>query len=35
MVVDPGGIFDGRCHMLASSDATSGVTIPIRAMGRA
>ena len=34
MVVDPGGIFDGRCHMLASSDATSGVTIPIRAVGR-
>ena len=35
MVVDPGGIFDGRCHMLASSDMTSGVTIPIRAAGRA
>ncbi len=35
MVVDPGGIFDGRCHMLASSDATTGITIPIRAMGRA
>ncbi len=34
MVVDPGGIFDGHCHMLASSDATSGVTIPIRAVGR-
>jgi cytoskeletal protein CcmA (bactofilin family) len=32
MVVDPGGIFDGRCHMLASSDASTGVTIPIRAM---
>lgn len=35
MVIDPGGIFDGRCHMLASSDATSGVTIPIRAVGQA
>jgi cytoskeletal protein CcmA (bactofilin family) len=35
MVVDPGGIFDGRCHMLASSDASAGVTIPIRAMGQA
>jgi cytoskeletal protein CcmA (bactofilin family) len=34
MVVDPGGIFDGHCHMLASSDATSGVTIPIRAASR-
>jgi len=34
MVIDPGGIFDGRCHMLASSDAASTastVTIPIRA----
>ncbi len=35
MVVDPGGIFDGHCHMLASSDASAGVTIPIRAMGQA
>ena len=35
MVVDPGGIFDGRCHMLASSDASTGVTIPIRAVGGA
>ena len=34
MVIDPGGIFDGRCHMLASSDAASGVTIPIRAVGQ-
>ena len=24
MVVDPGGIFDGRCHMLASSDCVDG-----------
>ena len=31
MVINPGGIFDGRCHMLASSDAAAGVTIPIRA----
>src|SRR5262249_20878668 len=35
MVIDPGGIFDGRCHMLASSDAAAGVTIPIRAMSQA
>src|SRR6201990_1025842 len=35
MVIDPGGIFDGRCHMLASSDASTGVTIPIRAVGGA
>jgi cytoskeletal protein CcmA (bactofilin family) len=32
LVIDPGGIFDGRCHMLGSSDsASAGVTIPIRA----
>jgi cytoskeletal protein CcmA (bactofilin family) len=35
MVIDPGGIFDGRCHMLASSDTASAVTIPIRAVGNA
>src|SRR4029077_2521219 len=35
MVIDPGGIFDGRCHMLASSDSASGVTIPIRAASTA
>jgi cytoskeletal protein CcmA (bactofilin family) len=36
MVIDPGGIFDGRCHMLASSDAASAsVTIPIRAASHA
>jgi cytoskeletal protein CcmA (bactofilin family) len=35
LVLDPGGIFDGRCHMLASSNATAGVTIPIRAMSNA
>ncbi len=35
MVIDAGGIFDGRCHMLASSDASTGVTIPIRAVGQA
>src|ERR1700739_3957698 len=35
MVTHPGGIFDGRCHMLASSDAAAGVTIPIRAMSQA
>ena len=35
MVIDPGGIFDGRCHMLASSDAAATVTIPIRAVSPA
>jgi cytoskeletal protein CcmA (bactofilin family) len=33
LVIDPGGIFDGRCHMLGSSEAASTVTIPIRAVG--
>jgi cytoskeletal protein CcmA (bactofilin family) len=35
MVIDPGGIFDGHCHMLASSDATASVAIPIRALNQA
>jgi cytoskeletal protein CcmA (bactofilin family) len=35
MVIDPGGIFDGRCHMLASSETASAVTIPIRAASNA
>jgi len=35
LVIDPGGIFDGRCHMLGSSDASTSVTIPIRAMSQA
>src|SRR5580693_253932 len=35
MVIDPGGIFDGRSHMLASSETASTVTIPIRAAGSA
>src|SRR3982074_2798507 len=32
-VVEPGGSFDGRCHMLGSSETASTVTIPIRAVG--
>ena len=35
MVIDPGGIFDGRCHMLGSSESAATVTIPIRAVGSA
>jgi cytoskeletal protein CcmA (bactofilin family) len=31
LVIEPGGIFDGRCHMLAASDTGATVTIPIRA----
>src|ERR1700675_1829182 len=33
MVIDPGGIFDGRCHMLGSSETATTVTTPIRAVG--
>jgi len=33
MVIDPGGIFDGRCHMLGASETAATVTIPIRAVG--
>ncbi len=34
LVIDPGGIFDGRCHMLGSSAAATGVAIPIRAVAQ-
>ncbi len=30
LVIEPGGVFDGQCHMLAESEATKTVTIPIR-----
>lgn len=32
LVIEAGGIFDGQCHMLAASEATKPVTIPIRAV---
>ena len=31
LVIEPGGVFDGQCHMLAESEAAKTVTIPIRA----
>ena len=31
LVIEPGGIFDGRCHMTASTQSTKAVTIPFRA----
>lgn len=34
LVIEPGGIFDGRCHMLASSQAAKPLTIPIRAVNQ-
>lgn len=30
LIIEPGGIFDGRCHMLAASEVTKPLTIPIR-----
>lgn len=30
LVIEPGGIFDGRCHMTSSSQAAKTVTIPFR-----
>jgi cytoskeletal protein CcmA (bactofilin family) len=30
LVIEPGGIFDGQCHMLAASESTKPLMIPIR-----
>ncbi len=35
LVIEPGGIFDGRCHMLASAEAAKPLTIPFRAVHQA
>ena len=31
LVIEPGGIFDGECHIIAPSETAKPVTIPIRA----
>src|SRR5579871_6474324 len=31
LVIEAGGIFDGQCHMLAASESSKPLTIPIRA----
>jgi cytoskeletal protein CcmA (bactofilin family) len=31
LVIEPGGVFDGQCHIIAPSDSAKTVTIPIRA----
>jgi len=31
LVIEAGGIFDGRCHMLSSKEATEPLTIGVRA----
>ncbi|MCL6564811.1 MAG: polymer-forming cytoskeletal protein [Acidobacteriia bacterium] len=30
LVIEPGGIFDGRCHMIAEGESKEALTIPIR-----
>jgi cytoskeletal protein CcmA (bactofilin family) len=30
LVIEPGAVFDGQCHMLAPSEAAKPLTIPIR-----
>jgi cytoskeletal protein CcmA (bactofilin family) len=34
LVIEPGAIFDGQCHMLAPTEAAKPVTIPIRSAGQ-
>ena len=33
LVIEPGAVFDGQCHMLAPTEASKAVTIPIRSAG--
>ena len=35
VVIEPGGIFDGQCHMLAATESAKPLTIPIRAAQQA
>jgi cytoskeletal protein CcmA (bactofilin family) len=30
LIIEPGAIFDGQCHMIADEDAAQPITIPIR-----
>lgn len=32
LVIEPGAVFDGQCHMLAATEAAKPVTIPIRSV---
>ncbi len=34
LVIEPGGIFDGQCHMLAASETAGPLAIPIRTVQR-
>jgi len=33
LVIEPGAVFDGNCHMLAPAEAAKPVAIPIRSAG--
>jgi len=35
LIIDPGAVFDGRCHMLATTQAAKTITIPIRSAAHA
>ncbi len=35
VVIEAGGIFDGRCHMTSGADGQESLTIPIRAASQA
>jgi cytoskeletal protein CcmA (bactofilin family) len=30
LVIEPGGVFDGRCHMMPEGESSEALTIPIR-----
>jgi cytoskeletal protein CcmA (bactofilin family) len=33
LIIEPGGVFDGQCHMLQTTEAEKPITIPIRSAG--
>ena len=35
LIIEPGAVFDGRCHMLATNQAAKTITIPIRSAASA
>jgi cytoskeletal protein CcmA (bactofilin family) len=35
LIIEPGAVFDGRCHMLSATQAAKPVTIPIRSAAHA
>ena len=35
LIIEPGAVFDGRCHMLSATQAAKPITIPIRSAAHA